>query len=152
MLSPGFGTAAMVYSNLSTALAFLRSGLAKVLPLALVRLKLLLNAGFIGRSEGGYGAKLHVAVLADAEMRRFSHDPKFSLRHGRIPRGRLSLLLFSCEAQRPFLEPRGHGQELPEPFCVPLGIGLRASCYPCPEFTPSAPMFKALKFQTAPLP
>jgi hypothetical protein len=99
--------------------------------------------------------ELHIAEFTDSQHRnviRAPDDPKFSLRHGPTPRRRLSLLLFSCEAQRPFLGPRGHGQELPEPFCVLLGIGLRASCYPCPEFTPSAPMFKAINFQTAPLP
>jgi len=49
--------------------------------LALVRLKLLVNGGYIWRSERGYGAKLHIAVLANAKLRRFTDDPKFSLCH-----------------------------------------------------------------------
>jgi hypothetical protein len=56
--------------------------LAEVLALALVRVELRLNHGFIGRSEWSHRGKLHIAVLADAELRRFSHDPKFSLWHG----------------------------------------------------------------------
>jgi hypothetical protein len=59
-----------------------RSVLGEILPLALVRVELLLNSGFIGRSERSHGGKLHVAVFADAELRRFSNDPKFSLWHG----------------------------------------------------------------------
>ena len=55
--------------------------LAAIHELALVGVELLLDAGFNRRSERGHGAKLHVAILADAELRRFSHDPKFSLFH-----------------------------------------------------------------------
>ena len=55
---------------------------------------------------------------------------------GRIPRGPLPFQLFPAEPQRPFLGPRGRGRELPEPFCVPLKTGLRASRFPCPQFTP----------------
>src|SRR5271157_6382342 len=55
--------------------------LTAVCQLALVGVELLLNAGFNRRSERGYGAKLHVAELADAEQGRFSHDPKFSFCH-----------------------------------------------------------------------
>jgi hypothetical protein len=56
-------------------------GSVPVFALACVHIELLLYGGFIGRSERGCGAKLHVAVLADAEMRRFAHDSKFSLCH-----------------------------------------------------------------------
>jgi len=63
---------------------------------------------------------------------------------GRIPRGRLPFRLFPAEPQRPFLGPRGRGRELPEPFCVPLQTGLRASCFPCPQFTPFAPASSGL--------
>jgi hypothetical protein len=55
--------------------------LGEVLPLAPVDVELLPDGGFIGRSEWGYGAKLHVAILANAKLRRFAHDPKFSLCH-----------------------------------------------------------------------
>jgi hypothetical protein len=55
--------------------------LAAVHRLALVRLKLLLNGGQIWRSERGYCAKLHIAVLANAKLGRFTDDPKFSLFH-----------------------------------------------------------------------
>jgi hypothetical protein len=57
-------------------------GSIPVFALACVHVELFLDAGFIGRSERVCGAKLHVAVLADAEMRRFAHDSKFSLWHG----------------------------------------------------------------------
>jgi hypothetical protein len=46
-----------------------------------VRLELFLNSDSVGRSKRGCGAKLHVAVFADAEQRLFSHNPKFSLCH-----------------------------------------------------------------------
>ena len=71
---------------------------------------------------------------------------------GRIPRGPLPFQLFPAEPQRPFLGPRGRGRELPEPFCVPLQTGLRASCLPCPQFTPFVPASMAGGNQTAPLP
>src|ERR1035437_4894418 len=58
-----------------------QSVLAAVHRLALVRLELFLNGDSVRRSELGYGAKLHVAVLANAELGCFSHDPKFSLCH-----------------------------------------------------------------------
>jgi hypothetical protein len=53
--------------------------LAAVHRLALVRLELLLNGSQKRRSERGYGAELHIAVLANAKLRRFTDDPKFSL-------------------------------------------------------------------------
>ena len=58
-----------------------QSVLTAVHRLALVRLELFLNSVSVRRSERGYGAKLHVAVLANAKLGRFSHDPKFSLGH-----------------------------------------------------------------------
>src|SRR5450759_1134273 len=58
-----------------------QSVLTAVHRLALVCVELLLNSGFIGRSERGHGGKLHVAVFADAELWGFAHDPKFSLCH-----------------------------------------------------------------------
>jgi hypothetical protein len=58
-----------------------QSVLAAVHRLALVRLELFLNGDSVRRSERGYGAKLHVAVLANAKLGCFAHDPKFSLCH-----------------------------------------------------------------------
>jgi hypothetical protein len=55
--------------------------LAAVNLLARMSLKLLLNSGQIWRSERGYGAKLHIAVLANTKLGRFTDDPKFSLFH-----------------------------------------------------------------------
>lgn len=58
-----------------------QSVLTAVHRLALVRLELFLNGDSVRRSERGYGAELHVAVLANAKLGRFAHDPKFSLCH-----------------------------------------------------------------------
>lgn len=51
-----------------------QSVLAAVREFALVRLKLLPNVT-VG------GGERHIAVLANAKLGRFSHDPKFSLCH-----------------------------------------------------------------------
>ena len=58
-----------------------QSVLTAVHRLTLVCVELLLNFGFIGRSERSHGGKLHVAVFADAELWGFAHDPKVSLCH-----------------------------------------------------------------------
>jgi hypothetical protein len=75
-----------------------QSVLTAVREFALVRVELLLNFGFIGRSERSHSGKLHVAVFADAELWSFAHDPQFSLCHLLTP-----LLILALAGEEEFL-------------------------------------------------